>query len=112
MYLLTSLIGKSLDIAQVHTKTAALVKQALMTVERSLENINIFHTDRGNEFENKMIEETLEASEITRSLSHKGCLYDNAVAEATFKIIKTKFVNNQKFSCLDVLKLQLADYAN
>ncbi len=29
--------------------------------------------------------------------SMKGCPYDNAVAEATFKIIKTKFVNGQTF---------------
>jgi transposase InsO family protein len=83
-----------------------------MTVAGSLENINIFHTDRGNEFKNQLIEETLEAFEITGSLSHKGCPYDNAVAEATFKIIKTEFVKNQTFANLDALKLQLADYVN
>lgn len=93
-------------------KTADLVKQAFMTVKGSLENINIFHTDRGNEFKNQLIEETLETFDITRSLSHKGCPYDNAVAEATFKIIKTEFVKNQTFMNLDALKLQLADYVN
>lgn len=93
-------------------KTAKLVKQAFMTVRGSLEKINIFHTDRGNEFKNQLIEETLEAFDITRSLSHKGCPYDNAVAEATFKIIKTEFVKNQTFANLDALKLGLADYVN
>lgn len=93
-------------------KTASLVKQAFMTVGGSLKNINIFHTDRGNEFKNQLIEETLEAFDITRSLSHKGCPYDNAVAEATFKIIKTEFVKNQTFMNLDALKLYLADYVN
>ncbi|PLT79279.1 MULTISPECIES: IS3 family transposase [Lachnospiraceae] len=93
-------------------KTAKLVKQAFMTVSGSLEKINIFHTDRGNEFKNQLIEETLEAFDITRSLSHKGCPYDNAVAEATFKIIKTEFVKNQTFANLDALKLGLADYVN
>lgn len=93
-------------------KTAALVKQAFMAVNGSLEKINIFHTDRGNEFKNQLIEETLETFSIARSLSHKGCPYDNAVAEATFKIIKTEFVQNQTFTNLDVLKLQLADYVN
>ncbi len=83
-----------------------------MTVRDSLEKINIFHTDRGNEFKNQLIEETLEAFDITRSLSRKGCPYDNAVAEATFKIIKTEFVKNQTFENLDALKLQLADYVN
>ena len=93
-------------------KTASLVKQTFMTVNGSLENINIFHTDRGNEFKNQLIEETLDVFDITRSLSHKGCPYDNAVAEATFKIIKTEFVKNQTFVNLDALKLQLADYVN
>ena len=93
-------------------KTAKLVKQAFMTVSGSLEKINIFHTDRGNEFKNQLIEETLEAFDITRSLSHKGCPYDNAVAEATFKIIKTEFVKNQTFANLDALKLGLTDYVN
>lgn len=40
-------------------KTAKLVKQAFMTVNGSLKNIDIFHTDRGNEFKNQLIEETL-----------------------------------------------------
>ncbi len=66
-----------------------------MTVNGSLKSIHIFHTDRGNEFKNWLIEEMLETFDITRLLSHKGCPYDNAVAEATFKIIKTEFVKNQ-----------------
>ena len=65
-----------------------------MTANGSLKDVRIFHTDCGNEFKNQLIDETLEAFEITRSLSHKGCPYDNAVAEATFKIIKTEFVKN------------------
>lgn len=93
-------------------KTETLVKQAFMTINGSLEEINIFHTDRGNEFKNQLIEETLETFSITRSLSHKGFPYDNAIAEATFKIIKTEFVQNGTFANLDVLKLQLADYVN
>lgn len=93
-------------------KTAQLVKQAFMTVKDSLKNIHIFHTDRGNEFKNQLIEETLTAFDITRSLSRKGCPYDNAVAEATFKIIKTEFVRQKTFANLHELKIQLADYVN
>jgi transposase InsO family protein len=93
-------------------KTALLVKQAFQTINGNLKDIQIFHTDRGNEFKNELIEETLKTFEITRSLSHKGCPYDNAVAEATFKIIKTEFVRNQTFSNLYELKYKLADYVN
>lgn len=93
-------------------KTADLVKQAFQTVPGDLRDICIFHTDRGNEFENRAIDETLDAFEIRRSLSHRGCPYDNAVAEATFKIIKTEFVRNQKFYNLYQLQIQLSDYVN
>lgn len=95
-----------------HNKTADLVKQAFQTVTGGLRDIRIFHTDRGNEFKNQAIDETLEAFEIKRSLSHKGCPYDNAVAEAAFKIIKTEFVRNQRFYNLYQLQLQLSDYVN
>lgn len=73
-------------------KTAGLVKEAFQSVKGSLRDICLFHTDRGNEFKNKIVEELLEAFDMKRSLSHKGCPYDNAVAEAAFKIIKTEFV--------------------
>ena len=39
-----------------------------------------YNCHRGNEFKNQLIEETLETFAITRSLSHKGYSYDNAVA--------------------------------
>ena len=78
-------------------KTAELVKEAFQSVKGSLKDICLFHTDRGNEFKNKTVEELVEAFDIKRSLSHKGCPYDNAVAEAAFKIIKTEFVENEVF---------------
>ncbi|XIJ22902.1 IS3 family transposase [Lacrimispora sp. JR3] len=93
-------------------KTADLVKQAFQSVKGNLKDIQIFHTDRGNEFKNQTIDETLKAFEIQRSLSHKGCPYDNAVSEATFKIIRTEFVRNQIFSSLYHLQIELADYVN
>ncbi len=93
-------------------KTAELVRQAFMSVEGNLSDIHIFHTDRGNEFKNRMVEEILETFEIERSLSHKGCPYDNAVAEATFKIIKTEFIWNETFADLERLKLKLWDYVH
>ena len=36
----------------------------------------------------------------------------NAVAEATFKVIKTEFVWNEKFHTLEELKIKLWDYVN
>jgi putative transposase len=93
-------------------KDAQLVSQAFATVKTNLNKITLFHTDRGNEFKNKLIDETLETFQIKRSLSKKGCPYDNAVAEATYKIVKTEFVDSHHFDSLGELTLKLNDYIN
>ena len=93
-------------------KTADLVYQAFAGANIPLDQIGMFHTDRGNEFKNSQIEDMLRAFNIERSLSKKGCPYDNAVAESTFKIIKVEFVNGKTFDSLDDLKTQFADYVN
>ena len=78
----------------------------------NLSKMKIFHTDRGNEFKNQLIDELIDTFEITRSLSRKGCPYDNAIAEATYKIFKTEFAMNKSFDSLDQLKSELADYVH
>ena len=93
-------------------KDTALVAKAFSRIKSPLDKIKIFHTDRGNEFKNKAIDQLLTVFDISRSLSKKGCPYDNAVAEATFKIIKTEFVFNAVFENLDQLKLKLFEYVN
>lgn len=42
----------------------------------------------------------------------KGCPYDNAVAEATFKIMKTEFIHQMHFKNPEHLKVELNDYVN
>lgn len=93
-------------------KDANLVCQAISTIKADLREIQMFHTDRGNEFKNKLIDEALETFSIKRSLSMKGCPYDNAVAEATFKAIKTEFVKEKYFESLEQLQVELADYVH
>ncbi len=74
--------------------------------------MKLFHTDRGSEFKNVGIDELLSEFEIERSLSHKGNPYDNAVAEATFKILKTELIHGAHFHTLPHLNLELFDYVN
>jgi len=93
-------------------KDAKLVYKAFTTVKYKLDDINIFHTDRGNEFKNNIIDGLIDTFNIKRSLSKKGCPYDNAVAEATFKVFKTEFVYPNTFESLDQLNLELFDYVN
>ena len=93
-------------------KTSELVYKAFSKITYDLNKINIFHTDRGNEFKNKVIDELIETFQIKRSLSKKGCPYDNAVAEATYKIIKTEFAYNRCFDSFEELERELFDYVN
>ena len=93
-------------------KTAGLVYQALASIKGDLKEIQLFHTDRGKEFDNKLISEALQTFGIQRSLSKKGCPYDNAVAEAMFKVFKTEFANGAHFSSLEQLALELDDYVH
>lgn len=93
-------------------KDAQLVYKAISRIQANLNSIQLFHTDRGNEFKNNLIDEVLDTFKIKRSLSMKGCPYDNAVAEATFKIFKTEFINNRHFEGIAQLELELHDYVN
>lgn len=93
-------------------KNAELVRTAFSRIPHSLYKLGLFHSDRGSEFKNYALDELLETFEIKRSLSRKGTPYDNAVAEATFKIIKTEFVRNRWFSSLEQLQQELSEYVH
>ena len=92
-------------------KDSTIVKQAFSRISFPLYDIEIFHTDRGSEFKNAAIDETLRTFQIQHSLSRKGCPHDNAVAEATMKIIKTEFAN-KVFDSFTTLERELNDYVN
>lgn len=89
---------------------AQLVQAAFARVTIPLNRIRLFHTDRGSEFDNQLIDETLTTFKIQRSLSAKACPYDNSVAEATFRMIKEEFIWKRTFNTLDQLRLELDDF--
>lgn len=93
-------------------KSANLVIKAFNSINRPLNKVNIFHSDRDSEFKNDAIDKLIQKHNITRSLSKKGCPYDNAVAESTYNIIKTEFAFGEIFITLAELKLKFFDYVN
>jgi len=93
-------------------KDALLVKQAFSRIPYPLNEVNIFHTDRGKEFDNQLIDALLDTFDIQRSLSEKGSPHDNAVAESTYKSTKTEFIYPNKFETLEELEIQLFDYVH
>jgi len=111
--LLIDLCGRKIIGSAVGSrKDAKLIEQAFYSIEADLRLINIFHTDRGSEFKNLVIEQLLTAFGIERSLSAKGTPTDNAVAESMYNIIKTEFIFQQEFADLAEFKLLLFDYIN
>lgn len=66
-------------------KDAKLIEKAILSIKYPLKDIKIFHSNRGNE-------------------------YDNAVSEAVNKIMKTEFIYQNKFKSLEELQLALAEY--
>lgn len=91
-------------------KDAKLVFQAFSRIKSSLYEYEYFHSDRGREYDNYLIDEVLKTFKIEQSLSRKGNPYDNAVAEAQFKIIKMEFVYPRIFESMKQLALELQTY--
>ena len=91
-------------------KNAELVETALLNCNYSLQDMKVFHSDRGNEYDNILIDDILSTFKIDRSLSRKGNPYDNAVSEATNKSLKIEFIYQHKFESLEQLQLQLAEH--
>jgi len=111
--LLPDLCGrKILGSAVGRKRDAELVETAFYSVQSDLRRIRVFHTDRGSEFKNAVIEQILRAFNIERSLSAKGTPIDNAVAESMYNIVKTEFVFGQDFADIDHFKVLWFDYVN
>ena len=78
-------------------KDARPVKPAFATPSFPIPDIEIFHTDRGSEFNNAEIDLMLEALGIERSLSAKGCPHDSAVDESADGIPRVELARRETF---------------
>jgi transposase InsO family protein len=113
IYILLDLLNREIiGFSAGAKKDAQLVYDACATVNIDLGKIQMFHTDRGSEFNNQLIDEILDTFQIRRSLSLKGCPYDNAVAESTFRIIKAEFMYGRNFGSIERLRMECADYVH
>ena len=66
---------------------ADLVLAAFAALRFPLDEIEVFHTDRGGGFTGERIERMLDVFGITRSLSGPGNPYDNAVVEGSARTL-------------------------
>lgn len=79
---------------------------------RPISDIEVSRTDRGGEFGNAKVDEMLDGFGIERSLSRKGCPYDNAIDESTNKMLKAELVYRETFGTTRELRVKLADYVH
>ena len=93
-------------------KDANLVRKAFYRINADLREISIFHTDRGTEFKNEVIDSIITAFGMTRSLSAKGSPHDNAVVESMMNILKTEMIFGTTIENLDELELELFEFVN
>ncbi|WP_350319037.1 hypothetical protein [Spiroplasma ixodetis] len=78
------IIGHSVGVK----KDTSLVNQAFMQSNRCLKDIEIFDSDRGNEFNNKMIDKLLLAFNINRFLSKKAVLIIMLLLKQLSKLLR------------------------
>ena len=92
------------------SRGADLVMAAFAALDFPLTDVQVFHTDRGSEFDNQRIDELLDVFDIRRSLSRKGNPYDNAVVESTNRLLKKELVYQNHYASLGQLRGDLNDY--
>ena len=92
------------------TRDASLVLGAFATLDFPLTDVQVFHTDRGGEFDNTRIDELLDVFDIKRSLSRKGNPYDNAVVESTNRLLKKELVYRNHYTTIEQLRHDPDDY--
>ena len=92
------------------TRDASLVLGAFATLDFPLTEVEVFHTDRGSEFDNAKIDELLDVFDIRRSPSGKGNPYDNAVVESTNRPLKKELVYRNHYATIEQLRHDPDDY--
>ncbi|WP_265034613.1 transposase [Wolbachia endosymbiont of Rhagoletis indifferens] len=52
----------------------------------------LLHSDQGSQYTSKNYQYLLDTKSVISSMSHKGCCYDNAVAEGFFSSLKRELL--------------------
>jgi len=90
-------------------KDAKLVRKVIYRADVDLRDIDIFHTDRGGEFKNEILDDIIHAFGVRRSLSAKGTPVDNAVIESLYNCVKAEL---KTFYTLQELELELFQFVH
>lgn len=83
---------------------ADLVPAAFAALRFPLDEIEVFHTDRGGGFAGERIERMLDVFGVTRSLSRPGNPYDNAVVESTNRLVRKELIHRNVYTNVEQLR--------
>lgn len=103
------MIGWSLSNT-MNTEDTTLSAWKMAIKNRIVEKGLIFHSDRGVQYANKKIANTIESYGVIRSMSRKGNCWDNAVAESFFKSLKTELIYGNKLITKKQMELEIFEY--
>ena len=92
------------------TRDASLVLGAFATLDFPPADVQVFHADRGGEFDDTRIDEPLDVFDVKGSLSRKGDPYDNAVVESTDRPLKKELVYRNSYATVGQLRHDPDDY--
>ena len=92
------------------TRDASLVLGAFATLDFPPADVQVFHTDRGGEFDNMRIDEPLDVFDIKRSLPRRGSSYGSAVVESTNRLLRKELVYRNHYATIEQLRRDLNDY--
>ena len=79
-------------------RDAGLVLAAFAALDFPLTDVQVFHTDRGGEFDNTRIDEPLDVFDVKGSLPRRGSPYGNAVVESTDRLLKKELVYRNHYA--------------
>ena len=102
--------GRSPGIRSASGTTPTEWPAAFAALRFPLDEIEVFHTDRGGEFTGERIERMLDVFGITRSLSRPGNPYDNAVVESTNRLVKKELIHRNVYTNVEQLRSDVNRY--
>jgi transposase InsO family protein len=91
---------------------ANLVQTAINSMGLDLSNVDIFHTDRGAEFNNHQINQLMESFKTARSLSAVSAPLDNAVVESLNNIVKIEWKYDLKIQNINEFRKSWEEYVH